>query len=285
MSALGDPMSQFSISSEDIARWEEEARHEDTRAKSLASQAAESTEKAALLRFKAQKARELAALILGDVNAPIPAAPGPTTESQREPSREGAYRKGSWRDGLRNWIYASPTGLSSADLREIINADVDFGPKFAESDKGYYHALSHLKAEKVIVQDNGRYYSPKAFADHLAAVARGEVKDAPRRNYRYSPMAEAILDLIRARPGIAGGEIVKVLRANEEFAESLRLYNSGVYNVLARLEGRQQVRREDGGYTPGPQMPARDPRSKWSRIGAELAGATANTQQGEFHLN
>jgi len=282
MSPPSDHGSRFSVSSDDIVRWEEEARMEDAKA-------AEATQRAALLRLRAQKTRELEALIMGEPargleSAPpqpppeVPEAPAPTAPAT------AAYRKGSWREALRNWVYASAAGLSASELRQLINADPHYGPKFAESDKGYYHALTRLKGDSVITLHGGRYYSPKAFADHVAAVERGEVKDAPAQVYRSSAMGDAILDLIQARPGISGGEIVKVLRSDEEFADSLK-YNSGAYNVLARLVKRGQAANIEGGYAPGPKMPARDPASKWSQIGAHLAGATANTQQGEFTLN
>lgn len=274
MSSDTQPAS-FSISSDDIVRWEEEARDEDSRAAAKIAEAAAHTQRGVQLRLQAAKARELVALITG---APPPAEVRHDAIARRNPK---AYRPGSWREWVKDRVYGHPDGITSAQLRELIQSDPDFLPKFVESDKGYYNAVFRLKGDGVITLEDGRYYSPEAWLNKLAAF--GEGKDRTPA-YRSSPLGDAILDLVYACPGIAGGEVVKALREDEEFAASVR-YNSAVYNVLARLAGREQVVNAGNGYTPGPKMPARNPDSKWVQIGAHLAGGANDTQREEFTLN
>jgi hypothetical protein len=293
MSAPDNHDDGFPVTNEHIARWEREACEHDAHATSLLAEAGRQRGEAARKRALATMGRDLQALSRAPVEelpTQLMAPNGSTsaTWSGRPPlvmrtSGRGRPHEGSWGEAVSRWIYAAPRGLSAADLRERIAADETFSARIAVSDKGYYHALARLKASETITLHKGRYYSPQALADHLAAVERGEAADEPVSVERPSPMGEAILDLVAAnRDGVTGPQIVSALVTDEQFA-SLRKYNTGAYNVIARLESRQQIVRKEGVCRPGPKMPLRDPQSRWSIALASDATVCVSSDEGATH--
>ncbi|MBR7618280.1 hypothetical protein JKL49_02670 [Phenylobacterium sp. 20VBR1] len=141
------------------------------------------------------------------------------------------------------------------------------GPKFASSDKGFYNALLRIQNTGEIIRHKGRYYSPGSFEDHKRKVDAGEINEAalPETGNAYSPMGEAIMDLVHANPGIAGADVVRALRTDAEFNAALTPHTTGAFNVIARLARRRQIDRTGSDCFPGPNMPPRDPASRWNK--------------------
>lgn len=232
------------LTSGDIARWEEEVRDYESEIASLHAKI-EATQK------RIELARQFAALL----EAPVPEAP----------RRRFSLRKGTWMVAVHHWVNSATSGLSATDLREIIATDPTFSARFAESEKGYYHALSRLQKAGEIIRHKGRYYSPASFADHQKRVAAGQAVDdeAPPANSGHSPMGEAILDIVSVVPGVRGPQIIRLLRTDPEFNDALARHNTGAYNAISRLIRRGALERRDGQCFPGPAMPIRDSGSRW----------------------
>ena len=121
---------------------------------------------------------------------------------------------------------------------------------------------------------NGRHFSPEARRAYGEKVEAGEVDDEAPVVGAYSPMGEAILDLVwkyKDSGGIVGKDVINQLRTDDEFNATLTPHNTGAYNIMARLVRRKQINRlEDGACLPGPKFPKRNPKSKW------LGGAPLN---------
>jgi hypothetical protein len=266
MSDTRTPSDDIQLTGADVARWEAEARTLREEAEELMLQVSLRTLKAAALADRAKTARELFALIQGD-DQPMPANISPSaasTSSEEATLPPSPPRKGSWREAVQTWVHGADKGLSPGDLRALIAADKGFHEKFQASDKGFYHAIARLKKDGTIVRHGGRYYSPKAFSEnaHLPPPEDG-YEPLPAAEV-YSPMGEAIQDIVSANPGIANKDIIKRLCTDVEFNATLTPHTSGAHNIIARLGRRGQIVRQDGGCYPGPRMTPRNPASKWA---------------------
>jgi hypothetical protein len=194
----------------------------------------------------------------------------------------------SWVKAVRNWIYGAPLGISHAELRDLIEKSPEFAARFHQSEKGYYHAVSRLIERDEIVRYNRRLFSTHAYDAFQREVAEGRLEDEPPISGAYSPMGEAILDLVYRNPGILGRDIIQALRTDAEFNATLTPHNSGAYNIIARLVRRKQIlRSDDGKCFPGPAIPVRNPASKWLQrpsIDAREATIAAPTEVPELQL-
>lgn len=173
-----------------------------------------------------------------------------------------------WVDAVRTWIHSASLGIGYPRLRAMMEKTPGFEDRFRQSEKGYYRAIGALSDRGEIVKYNGRLYSPEALAAYKEKVSRGELQDERPVAGAYSPMGEAILDIVfrHAKDGILGKDILIDLRRDPEFNATLTPHNSGAYNIIARLVKRRQIiRREDGLCFPGPKFPPRDPHSRWLR--------------------
>lgn len=256
-----------------VARWEDDLRRAHEQMDELAGVATKIANRIALARA-----------LLSDTPT-LPAAPSqalPVAPDAPPPQRNALQRKGTWAFALRRWIYSAPAGMTSAELRAAVDTDPIYSARLAESEKGYYHALSRLRAAGVIVQHKGRHYSPAAYKDHLDRVAAGEATDEPVTAYSHSPMGEAILDIVASSPGIKGAEIVRRLRSDPEFDAALTPHKTGAFNVIARLARRRLLQRDGGHCSPGPEMPPRDPASKWLMVNAMADRPSAIQERGRL---
>lgn len=255
------------LTSADLECWEAEARELDTKAQVFLARRDK-------LRQRIEVARGLASLLDDDDVKPSIDAPasGPLPEVKGAEEAEvftlaGTVppTRGIWKRVLREWIYTSPTGLSGTDIRSRVLADPDLGPKFKISDKGFYHALTRMQASGDAIKHLGRYYSPRSLEDHKRRVAAGEISEqvAPENGSYYSPMGEAIMDIVSKTPGISGADVVRCLRHDAEFNAALTPHSTGAFNVIARLAKRRQIDRIGGDCFPGPNMQPRDSGSKW----------------------
>ena len=94
-------------------------------------------------------------------------------------------------------------------------------------------------------------FTPNSLADFLRKVEAGEVAGVPQTTGRPSPLADAILAFIVARPnGVQGGEVVAHLIDDSRFSETTMKNATGVYNVLARLVKRGDLEKDGRLYRP-----------------------------------
>lgn len=257
----------------DLAAWQAAVRHYEAQIDVLRAKTEAARQRIDLaLKLKALMGEHL------DAGAETPTKPEPQTPPVAPVFRE--IPGGSWISTVRSWIYESPTGLTATELRQRIQANPDFAARFAQSDKGYYHAVNRLQKMGHVTRHKGVYYSPAAYADHMKRVETGEIEDLVRDEASpgYSPMGEAVLDLVAAKPGITGPEIIGMLRTDPEFADALAKHNTGGYNAIARLSRRGLIVRDEGKCYPGPNMTDRDPNSRW------LSAATGRDPDNRGHL-
>lgn len=264
------PGETWQLTSADVAAWEAAARDKEAEADGYAALAEYARAEAAALRENVSNALKLAALLVRPAPPKVPAPRvGFTPTLIVVPDRTRRRGTGTWVEWVQNHIYTSAVGLSGGDLRELALKDEEYGPKFLASEKGFYHAISRLQHDKVIVKHLGRLYSPDTLVDHLARVERGEIQDLPAPTARSSPMSEAIMDMIAARPGITSGEIIGLLKMDPNFQDALSPNSTIAYNIVSRLTKRGQVQKHNSGLSAGPQMPPRDGTSKWLKIAQE----------------
>tara|TARA_R110002051_G_scaffold78941_1_gene142573 strand:- start:468 stop:1283 length:816 start_codon:yes stop_codon:yes gene_type:complete len=248
------------LTSADLARWDEQIRAYRADIALLMAKVDQVQRQKAL-------ATELARMMSGEDVGPqaslASASPTrPEARGQANP-KPRKLREGSWPAVIRDWVYAATSGLSPVEMRSMIEADDKLQARFSESEKGYYHGLSRLQRSGTIIRHKGRYYSPSTFADFQKRVAAGEVEDEPVQTFGHSPMGEAILDIVASTPGIKGSEIIRELRTDAEFDATLTPHTTGAYNVISRLARRNMILRDGQQCFVGPEMPPRDPASKW----------------------
>jgi hypothetical protein len=171
-----------------------------------------------------------------------------------------------WIDAVRTWIHSAPLGIGYPRLRAMMERTPGFESRFQQSEKGYYNAIGRLAGRQEIIKYNNRLYSPEALVAFKGEVDLGKIDDDRPVNGAYSPMGEAILDIVgrSAKTGILGKDILLELRKDQEFDATLTPHHSGAYNIIARLVKRKQIlRRDDGLCFPGIKFPPRNPLSKW----------------------
>ncbi|MFB0873320.1 MULTISPECIES: hypothetical protein [unclassified Sphingobium] len=228
----------------------------------------------ALQSEKEDFSRKLAAAALFlDVDAVVPGeseateAESPPIGAEEQPKAEPAasapvqrkrrnYGRLTWRDVILAAVEPAEMGLTYAELRAAVR-ESELGPQLEASEKGYHNAISRCARDEEVVRDHGRVFTPAAFKRFMAAVEAGEVSTTVPQPMAYSPMGEAILDIVAARPGQLNGKgIIGELRKDTEFNATLTPHETSAYNIIARLVRRGQiVRRDDGTILPGRNFP------------------------------
>ncbi len=172
--------------------------------------------------------------------------------SKRRRSRTGE----TWSDVILEGVSAAGLGLTYAEMRNFAS-ESSLGKKLEESDKGYHNAIGRLARSGEIVRQHGRLFTPDAHKRFLEAVDRGEATTTIAQPMAYSPMGEAILNIVAAHPGELNGKLVITeLRRDPEHNATLTPHETGAYNIIARLVRRKHLaRRDDGTLLPGPSFP------------------------------
>jgi len=241
-----------------VERWREEIRDLEGR-RDAALQKLE----AAIRLLDLVKGDGLTAMAATHVPAPSPPRLFPEIASRPVEVRGDA----PWPDLVRQWVGAARDGLSYHDLRTLIEANPTIAARFATSDKGYYNALSRLVNRNELARHNGRLFTSEAYERYQRSVAAGVIEDVPAvQGGAYSPMGEAVLDIVHLHrtAGIAGKDIINLLKTDPEFNATLTPHTSGAYNVISRLTKRNQIlRRDDGLCFPGARFQPRKADSKW----------------------
>jgi hypothetical protein len=205
------------------------------------------------------EAIEADAQVRPDASAELPPASKPEPEAS-QPPRRARRRKASgeptWADIVMEGVQPAPLGLTYAEMRNFA-ASSDLGSRLAQSDKGYHNAISRLAKDELIVRDHGRVFTPEAYQRFLKAVEAGEASTTVPQPMAYSPMGEAILQIVAAHPGELNGKgVISELRKDSEHNATLTPHETGAYNIIARLVRRGQiVRRDDGLISPGKNFP------------------------------
>ncbi|MDP3740159.1 MAG: hypothetical protein Q8R02_22430 [Hyphomonadaceae bacterium] len=179
---------------------------------------------------------------------------------------KGGEPKVTWVAAVAAWVASTPAGMTHAELKSQM-LSTEWGPKFRESEKGYYNALSRLQNRGVIKKHGNRLYTAEALENYLKAVAQGRITEKPEAIVgSYSPMGEAVLDIVyRNRfKGVRAPDIVAELQNDVEFKATLTPHRTGAFNIVARLVRRKQiVKGADGLCFPGPLIGDRNKESKW----------------------
>lgn len=172
--------------------------------------------------------------------------------SNRRRSRTGE----TWSDVVLEGVSSAELGLTYSDMRDFASRS-SLGKKLEQSDKGYHNAIGRLARSGEIVREHGRLFTHDAYKRFLEAVDRGEATTTVAQPMAYSPMGEAILNIVAAHPGELNGKLViSELRRDPEHNATLTPHETGAYNIIARLVRRKHLtRRDDGTLLPGPSFP------------------------------
>lgn len=199
-----------------------------------------------------------------------------------KPKRRRNYGRPTWRDVILEAVAGAEMGLTYAELRSAVRR-TSLGPQLEQSDKGYHNAISRCAAAEEVVRDHGRVFTPDAFKRFMAAVEAGTASTAVTQPFAYSPMGEAILDIVAARPGQLNGKgIIHELRKDTEFNATLTPHETSAYNIIARLVRRGQlVRRDDGTLLPGRNFPQHRVQSDGNSNEAPNGNAAGASKAGE----
>lgn len=212
----------------------------------------------------ARLGRGLSALLGDYAGAKEPSAKKERIAHNKPP--KGGEPKVTWVAAVTAWVASTPAGMTHAELKSQM-LSTEWGPKFRESEKGYYNALSRLQNRGVIKKHGNRLYTAEALDNYLKAVAQGRITEKPEAIIgSYSPMGEAVLDIVyRSRfKGVRAPDIVAELQNDVEFKATLTPHRTGAFNIIARLVRRKQiVKGADGICFPGPLIGERNKDSKW----------------------
>lgn len=236
------------ITQADIDLWRRELADIDAQVQTLEA-------RRLLLSARVTKATELFELLRGETfnnmvvlspreNRVAPSAPAPVRSTD---GRD--YGRVTFVEAVRGAVLNSPSGrLSLQELRATI-ADGELGERLAESDKGFYHAISRLTDRGEITKHKGWIYSPTALADHLVAVRHGKAEDdpAPMQGGRASPMAAEVYNYLSRVGPRQSRDVVRHLLNNAEFKASLSRNTTGAYNILSRMVARRQLSKDEQG--------------------------------------
>jgi hypothetical protein len=192
--------------------------------------------------------KQIAKISEGPASVALPMALPP----KRRRSRTGE----TWSDVVLEGVSAADLGLTYAEMRDFAS-ESSLGKKLEQSDKGYHNAIGRLARSGEIVRQHGRLFTPDAYKRFLEAVDRGEATTTVAQPMAYSPMGEAILNIVAAHPGELNGKLVITeLRRDPEHNATLTPHETGAYNIIARLVRRKHLaRRDDGTLLPGPSFP------------------------------
>lgn len=170
--------------------------------------------------------------------------------------RKRKHKGPIWADVVLDAVNSAPMGLTYAEMRQVAHNSA-LGPKLAQSDKGYHNAIGRLARNGEIVREHGRLFTREAYERFMAAVDAGEATTTVPQPFAYSPMGEAILDIVAKCPATLNGKgVINELRKDAEFNAALTPHETGAHNIIARLVRREQiVRRDDGTLIPGRNFP------------------------------
>lgn len=247
-SSSGTARDEVLLTAADLLEWQKQIENIDNQMRALGQERE-------FFAKKLSAAREFIAFVKGDTSfVNVDNVGNMPATAIVDPNAVAATAK--WRDAIMTWLRAAPLGLTYAELRNLIDQS-PLRQRFIESEKGYYNAISRLAGHGEIVKHNGRLFTPSSFKAFKEAVDKGQIDDdKPVPTSAYSPMGEAILQIVRDQPGIVGKDVIAELRKDPEFNATLTPHSTGAYNIIARLVKRHQlIRRDDGQIYPGTKFP------------------------------
>lgn len=208
----------------DIARWEAEGARMDAAIREL-------TEKRQRLDHLINMARSF----IDGASSPAPpfAAPVPRR-------KDGAARKGTWMNTLREIALAHPEGISYADIRSKLPPGLQEAFEKETAPKGFYGGLRRLEREEVIVRHNSHVFTPTGFKLYQERLAAGRIKPVSGPN-RGSPISDEIKDYIANHGPSKAVAIKGHLCTFDEFKTPLMRNTSAIYNFLKRLVDRGEL--------------------------------------------
>jgi hypothetical protein len=147
-------------------------------------------------------------------------------------------------------VDAHEDGITTTQIREILLRS-PLADRLLASDKGFYHAFPKLQERRRIVRHNGRIFSNHALDAHLAAVAAGiKSEPGPEALKSQSPLQSSILEIVSERPGASSKEVIEQLVLDGKVNGSERTKVNSVYNSIATLISRGEIKKMDGRLFP-----------------------------------
>jgi hypothetical protein len=164
-------------------------------------------------------------------------------------SKSKRPERSEWKRTIRELTLASTAPLPYGELRQKINA-TPLAERLAQSEKGFYHAISKLSKAGDIVAYKGHVFAPALFEKFQQDLRSGRVLDLKIPNAAHnSPMGDAIKEMMCKRPtGATSGNMIWELRKNPEFAAVIDRNKTHPYNVIRRLYDRGVLQKRGKRY-------------------------------------
>lgn len=182
----------------------------------------------------------------------------PSAFSNAVPDEPFIAEDSSFPDAVLAIVSRRPSGVTMAQLKSELEAS-PLGSRLRQSDKGFYHATSRLRAEErgaPIVEYRGYLFTRDNLSTFQERVKAGVERDKPETasGRRGSPMIDAILTIVAANPGIIGKDIVDQLRKR-----GLLTNENSAFNAILRMRNREELiggGPGDRGIHLGPNAPS-----------------------------
>lgn len=187
---------------------------------------------------------ERAKALIGELGAEV--KPG-AVETLRSITRRKHAGIVTWTSFIEDFVRSVNRAVDYAELKAAVSKSV-LGPKLAETEKSFYGAILKLTEKGSLVKKEGWLFSPEAYEEYAAKLSKGEVEELPRssshQHSRGSRLGDEIkLFLKRCPNGAPGKDIIQHMVQFEEFRQAVERNDTSVYNVLARLVKREEIRK------------------------------------------
>jgi hypothetical protein len=165
-------------------------------------------------------------------------------------ANNGPLRAGTWMSAIHEIVERHPGGAPYELIRNELPEP--FASKLSRdpSAKSFYGAMGKLEDAGLVVRHKTHLFLKGDFEEHMRKVEAGEIPDVEGRNYRGSPMADAVKAFLLENPRSKATVIRDHLCKVPEFRKSLRRNTSTIYNLLKKLKDREElIHHEDGTYS------------------------------------
>ncbi|TIN18608.1 MAG: hypothetical protein E5Y31_25725 [Mesorhizobium sp.] len=153
----------------------------------------------------------------------------------------------TWTRFLENYVNSVDRPVDYDELRQAIS-NGSLGLKLKKSDKTFYGAIGKLTDSHRIVKEDGWIFSVAGYHEYKRKVAKGEITPLPpsssEQHARRSRIGDEVKRFLKTQTnGATGRQIIDHVLQIQEFQKVVGRNNTNVYNALARLMKRHELRK------------------------------------------
>lgn len=224
----------FSLTTAEIARWQEQCAEIDRDVETLYRRKAEIGE-----RLKAAQLLAPSLFIL----AQPPKAKG---------RGQATIRKGllTWPHIIEEAVRNSGSGMRQRDLLDSIRSG-RHGKRLDGGEGGYYNGIQKVLRRGIVIKRGEWLFTPAQLEEYLRKVEAGEIADVADNAEYGSPSAAEAVRFATAHPGAKSPEIINHIWAGQKAAGEPVQSKTSLYNVLKRLVEQEKLSKDSkGGFHP-----------------------------------